>query len=181
MGYFLNKLQYFLLILAVLGACSPVKVVKTEAAENFRLADYQTFDFYEMDASGNALQGYGQQMDFIRTEIIRELEKRGLQQTSENPDLRINLGVVVQEEVQTRETNILTDPPTYIGQRRYTWRSEQVEVGRYNEGTLSVDLVNNQRNELVWQGVAEAVVPKDAASLRERITAGVQKLVNRIP
>ncbi|WP_317175579.1 DUF4136 domain-containing protein [Pontibacter beigongshangensis] len=155
--------------------------MKADAAGNFRLSDYQTFNFYEMEASGNALRAYGQQMDFIRTEMIRELERRGLRQADENPDLRINLGVVIEEEVQTRETNILTDPPTYIGQRRYSWKSQEVEVGRYNEGTLSVDLVHNRRNELVWQGVAEAVVPKDPSKLRERITAGVEKLVKRIP
>ncbi|TXK48721.1 DUF4136 domain-containing protein [Pontibacter qinzhouensis] len=168
-------------LMLVAAGCSPVRVVKTEAADNFRLAQYQTFNFYEMEASGNALAAYRQQMTFIQEEMTRALEQRGLRQVDQDPDLRINLGVVVQEEVQTRETNLLTDPPTYFGQRRYTWRSEEVEVGRYNEGTLSVDLVNNSRNELVWQGIAEAVVPKNAATLRERITKGVQKLVKRIP
>ena len=32
---------------------------------------------------------------------------------------------------------------------RYTWRSREVEVGRYREGTVSVHLVDSDRNELV--------------------------------
>ncbi|AKD05229.1 DUF4136 domain-containing protein [Pontibacter korlensis] len=165
-----------------LAACSPVRVLESEADEGFRLSNYKTFNFFEVETSGEALQPYASQLDYLKQEIVQQLEQRGLQQSSSEPDLNINLGVVVAEKVQTRQTNILTDPPFYIGQRRYTWKSRDVEVGRYQQGTLSLHLVDNARNELVWQGAAEGAVPDDnAAKLQERIREGVQKLIQEIP
>ncbi|QCR22881.1 DUF4136 domain-containing protein [Pontibacter sp. SGAir0037] len=170
------------LLALVALACSPVTILNTEASENFSLGNYQTFGFYEVDASGDALgTNYGPQLEYLKQEISRQLAARGLAENATEPDLRINIGVVVAEEVQTRETNLISDPPTYIGQRRYTWRSREVEVGRYREGTLSLHLVDREREALVWQGTAEAVVPKDPEDIQARISKGVEKLMSRIP
>ena len=175
-------LKYLCLLPFCLLACSPVKVLDTKAANNFQLSRYRTFDFYEVETGGNALSpAYKEQLAFLQQEMETQLSNRGLTRSSLQPDLKVNLGIVVDEKVQTRETDIRTAGPRYLGQRRYTWKSREVEVGRYKEGTLSVDLVDNARNELVWQGAAEAVVPKDASKLQSRIAEGVQKLVESIP
>ncbi|TPE42813.1 DUF4136 domain-containing protein [Pontibacter mangrovi] len=170
-----------LLCLLVLS-CSPVRVLDTKAEEDFKLSNYRTFGFFDLETSGDTLQQYIGQLDFLKQEIAKQLEQRGLQRTDQNPDLKINLGIVVAEEVQTRQTNILTDPPYYMGQRRYTWKTEEVVVDRYKKGTLSVHLVDNAQNKLVWQGAAEGVIPDDNTSkLQERIVKGVQKLMEQIP
>ena len=164
------------------AACSPVRILEAEADAGFHLGNYKTFDFYEVEASGVELEPYSQQLEQVKTEITRQLEQRGLSRSASQPDLKVNLGVVVAEKVQTRETNILTDPPYYVGQRRYTWKSREVEVGRYKQGTLSLHLVDNSRNELVWQGAAEGVVPEDNnEKLQKRISEGVARLVAKIP
>lgn len=168
--------------LLLLASCSPVIEVATEPAANFQLSDYKTFAFYEVDTSGDGLEeAYQPQIEFMQQEIAEQLGKRGLTRTDADPDLLINLGVVVNEEVQTRETNLRSDPPNYIGQRRYTWRSKEVEVGRYKEGTVSVHLVDNDRNELVWQGTAEAILRSKPEKLQEQITRGMEKLFSLVP
>ncbi|ARS35864.1 DUF4136 domain-containing protein [Pontibacter actiniarum] len=179
----MTKLCFLLcLLLAVVASCSPTRVLETDAAPGFHLSEYKTFDFYDIDASGDALQPYSEQLEFLKQEITQRLEQRGLSRSSSNPDLKINLGVVVAEKVQTRETSILTDPPYYMGQRRYSWQTREVEVGRYQQGTLSMHLVDNAQNELVWQGAAEGVLPDDnSAKVRKRISEGVQKLVEELP
>ncbi|OKL40563.1 DUF4136 domain-containing protein [Pontibacter flavimaris] len=166
----------------LVAACSPVRVLDVEADQGFHLSNYKTFDFYEVESSGVELEPYASQLDHVKQEISRQLEQRGLSRSTAQPDLKINLGVVVAEKVQTRETNILTDPPFYMGQRRYTWKSEEIEVRRYQQGTLSLHLVDNARNELVWQGAAEGVIPDDnSAKLQKRISEGIQKLIQEIP
>ncbi|WP_299822959.1 DUF4136 domain-containing protein [uncultured Pontibacter sp.] len=179
-----KKKQFILagILYLLVAACSPIRVLDTEADEGFKLSNYKTFDFYEVDASGDALGPYTSQLDYLKKEITQQLMQQGLQQDAAAPDLKVNLGIVIAEKVQTRETNILTDPPYYMGQRRYTWKSREVEVGRYQQGTLSLHLVDNARNELMWQGAAEGVVPDDnVAKLQKRISEGVQKLVDEIP
>ncbi|MCX2740227.1 DUF4136 domain-containing protein [Pontibacter anaerobius] len=176
--------QYIFLTILILtaAACSTVRVLDTEAEQGFQLSEYKTFDFYDVEASGVELEPYTPQLDHVKEEITKQLEQRGLSRSTAQPDLKINLGVVVAEKVQTRETNILTDPPFYMGQRRYTWKSEEVVVRRYREGTLSMHLVDNARNELVWQGAAEGVIPDDnSAKLQNRISKGIQKLIQEIP
>lgn len=169
-------------ILLLLAACSPVRVLETEAKEGFQLSNYSTFDFYEVEATGEELGNYASELDYLKSQIAQELQKRGLQQSTTAPDLKVNIGVAVAEKVQTREKNLTTDPITYIGQRRYTWKAEEVVVRRYQQGTLSLHLVNNAQNELVWQGSAEGVLPDDnKEKLQERINEGVQKLVKEIP
>lgn len=174
--------QYILALLLLLAGCAPAIKVNTEPATDFRLSAYNTFAFYDVDASGEALSpNYQPQVQYIQQKIREQLEARGLTYSTSEPDLLINLGIVVDEEVQTRETNIITDPPMYIGQRRYTWRSREVEVGRYREGTVSVHLVDNERNELVWRGTAEAILQSKEAKLQEQIARGVEEMFREIP
>lgn len=175
-------LLYVLPLVFFLTACSPSIQVNTEPAPGFRLSDYNTFAFYEVDASGEGLSpAYRTQVQYIQQEIAEQLEARGLAYSASQPDLLINLGIVVTEEVQTRETDVISDPPLYVGQRRYTWRSREVEVGRYREGTVSVHLVDNSRNELVWRGRAEAILASKQAKLHEQIAQGVEEMFQEIP
>ncbi|GAB3532041.1 hypothetical protein GCM10027443_15230 [Pontibacter brevis] len=156
--------------------------MNTEPAPGFQLSNYNTFAFYEVEASGEGLSpAYRTQVQYLQQAISDQLEARGLTQSTSEPDLLINLGIVVTEEVQTRETDIRSDPPNYIGQRRYTWRSREVEVGRYREGTVSVHLVDNERNELVWRGRAEAILQRKQAKLQEQIVEGVEEMFRGIP
>ncbi|WP_439881986.1 DUF4136 domain-containing protein [Pontibacter sp. MBLB2868] len=173
-----NVLYLFLLVL-LCAACSPVIHTSSESVDNFKLSDYKTFAFYETDASRTGI-GYSTQLNYIENEIARQLEQRGLSRTSTDPDLLVNLGIVVKDTTQTRETNILTDPPFYIGQRRYTWKSHEVVVRRYKEGTISVDLVANDKNELVWQGVAEGAMEEKTEKVQEQIRKGMEKLFSEL-
>ena len=170
------------LLAAVFLACSPVRVRRTEPADGFALSNYRTFDFYAVETEGDALSpDYGRGVALLQDAVARQLQARGLTRKSADPDLRVNLGIVVNQKVQTRQTNLQTDPPNYIGQRRYTWKSREVEVDRYRQGTVSVHLVDPRKNELVWQGVAEGVVPEKDARLEKTIARGAEALFSRIP
>lgn len=174
-------IKYFGLLLLGLAACTSVKVLNTKAADDFKLSDYHTFDFYEVRTSGDTLgEAFEERVELLKNEIARELSEIGLSRSSSNPDLKVNLGIVVEEKVQTRQTHI-REAPIYIGQRRYSWKSEEVEAGRYREGTVSVDMVDPEQNELVWQGVAEGVIPRSNRKLKRTIQEGVEELFSQIP
>jgi Domain of unknown function (DUF4136) len=162
--------------LLLLG-CTVVRVKNTEAAAGFALTNYKTFGFYEVSARGDTVApSYVHQVELLKNAIRQQLTAKGLTLSPSDPDLLVNIGVVTREKVQTRQTDFRTDAPRYIGQRRYSWRSEEVEVGRYKEGTVSVHLVDRQNNALVWKGAAEAILPRREARLQKTIDAGVSKL-----
>lgn len=176
-------LHYFLPVLLIaLGACSSVRVVKTEPSPNFALSNYRTFAFSDIESTGDIPQSgfYRSQIDALKKSIESELKNKGLRRVDTQPDLMMNIGIAVDEKTQTRQTNIRTDPPFYIGQRRYTWRSQEVPVGQYRQGTIDIHLIDPKRNEMVWQGIVEGILPKKPEKLQKQIDEGMAKLFARL-
>jgi len=176
MIFFFNKIKTLIILVCFFSSCSTVNVLNQRAAEDFELDAYQTFSFYEITSKEAVLsEKYQQSIDYLKESIARELKEKGLVLVSANADLKVNIGIVVDERVQTRTTDI-TEAPLYIGQRRYRWESKEVEVGRYQEGTVTVDLVDKEPNRLVWQGTVEGVIPQNQRRLNQRIDEAAEEL-----
>lgn len=167
--------------LLLVFSCTSARVTKVDAADNFNLANYKTFNFYEITANGEPVDPqYANRIDILKSAIQQQLTGKGLTLAQSNPDLVVNIGIVTTEKVQTRQTDFRTDAPRYIGQRRYSWKSREVEVGRYQAGTVSVELVDPAKNEMVWQGVMEGVIPKKDKALQREANAGVTELFSKL-
>jgi hypothetical protein len=161
----------------VFASCSSVKMLDNEKAEGANLSAYKSFDFYSVEASGDTVtQRFKDNITKLEDAITLELQKHGYLLSKTNPDLLVNIGVVVDEQIQTRQTDYATDAPTYIGQRHYSWKSEEVETGVFKEGTVTVDLVDRQQNKMVWTGTIQGVIPKKEANLQKNLSKGVAKL-----
>ncbi len=169
-------------ISCTLLACSSVKVLNTEQGDNVDFSKYKTFDFYQLNASGDTLsKGFEQRVNILRNAISNELNKRGYLLNNNKPDMLVNIGIVVKEEVQTRQTDFRTDAPRYIGQRNYSWKSETVELGRYREGTATIDLVDATQNKMIWKAAVESIIPEKSKSLEKAVTDGMKKLFAHFP
>ena len=84
-----------------------------------------------------------------------------------------------EEKIQTRETDFSTDA-VYMRTRNYSWQSEEVEVGRYDEGTLTIDFVDTKDNTLKCIGVARGVKVKKDKNAPKNIANGLEKLFKQI-
>ena len=179
---FYTRLGFSFLLLPVLllVSCSGVKIYKTDSYPGFTLSSYKTFDFFLMTGDSAMQKESPQRVEWIKQEISKQLVARGLTQ-SVNPELLINIGIVVEDKVQTRQTNLATDAPHYYGQRNYKWESEEIPIDRYKEGTVTIDLVNRERNALVWQGLAQSVIVSKDEDSKKNIAKGAQKIVGLIP
>lgn len=162
-----------------LTGCSGVNVLETHMDEHFDLGRYKTFDFFRLEASGDTAENFSRNVELLKQAITHELESKGLRPSLASPDLLVNIGIVVEQKVQTRQTSI-REAPVYIGQRRYHWESKEVEVGRYREGTVTVDLVDSKDNKRVWEGAVEGVIPEREKNLRNRINDGVKALFEKL-
>jgi len=176
------KLILSILTLVFLLSCGGPKVVSSELNEGVTLSNYKTFDFYGVEASGDTMPGrFRENLAMIKEAISAELSNRGFTQKSTNPDLLVNIGVVVDEKVQTRETDFRTDAPRYIGQRNYSWKTEEIEVSRYRMGTGTVELVDPKLNKIVWRGAVENVLPSKPSKTAGAIKETVAALFKRFP
>jgi hypothetical protein len=167
--------SWFAIGLLAFGACSGVHVLNTDRADGFQISQYKTYDFYTVSAAGDTVSAtFGRNIELLEAAINKQMQAKGLKRTPSNPDLLVNIGVMVEEKIQTRTTNI-QDAPRYIGQRNYSWKSGEVEVGRYKEGTATIHLVERATNKMVWKGAVAGVVPhqpeKTAALIDKGMTA----------
>ncbi|MEJ7737922.1 MAG: DUF4136 domain-containing protein [Chitinophagaceae bacterium] len=166
----------------VLVACGSAKVLNTEKADGVNFTAYKTFDFYKVEAGGDTVsQQFSEQVIKLEDAIALKMQQMGYLLSKTNPDLLINIGAVVREQVQTRQTDFRTDAPRYIGQRRYSWKSEDVEVARYREGTVTVHLVDRKQNKMVWNGVVQDIIPEKESKLDAVIKRGIKKLFADYP
>ena len=52
----------------------------------------------------------------------------------------------------------------------------------YNEGVLFIDIVDNKKNELVWQGIGRGYIYTNKAEKKsEKISAMVNKILLQFP
>lgn len=173
----------FVLLLAIISAsCSGIKVLNTETGDAVNFTRYKTFNFYEVNASGDTIsQNFNNHISLLKEAINYELDKRGFTLSKTNPDLLVNIGIVVKDTVQTRETDIRFDGPRYIGQRNYSWKSETVEMGRYREGTVTLDLVDAAQKKLVWKGSVQGILPSKETAVLKTAQKGMELLFDKFP
>jgi hypothetical protein len=174
------KLGTLVLLAVTLVACSPYRVTQNRVDKSANFQAYRTFRFMESDLAPLASRAVSTEtIERIKTAVADELTRRGYRQTGGPADLMVNLGLAVQEKTQTRQTDI-REAPLYIGQRRYSWQSQEVPVGKYQEGALSVDVVDEKNNQLLWEATVRSVLGKRSAE-PERLAEAVAKLFDKFP
>jgi hypothetical protein len=144
-----------LLVLSALGAaagCTSGPAVRVDKSPTVKLNEYKTFGFYEHSATDRAQ--YSSIMTARLQQATRtQLEKLGYTYDAKDPQLRVNflLRVTDKQEIHTNIGGLYR--PRLAG---------SLETVDYKAGTLGIDLVDVRTNALVWQGVAEGRVPRDA-------------------
>src|SRR5687768_9005719 len=98
--------RLFGLFMITLMGCSSINVKGVDKDPAFALSNYKTFSFYEVHKGGDAIEPqYQNNLKLLQEEITKQLGQRGLTLTADSPDLLVNIGIVVTEKVQTRETS----------------------------------------------------------------------------
>lgn len=149
---------------AMLAACASGPTIRADADPGVNLASYKTFGFFEQVSTDKA--SYDTILSTrLKDATRRELEKRGYRYVESDPDLLVNFNVNVMNKTDVRST-----PSASAGFYGYragmygAWAGypQDVETVHYQEGTLSIDLVDAKKRQLVWQGVAQGRVNKEA-------------------
>jgi len=162
-----------------LTACGTIRIT-TDQIDGSSFLGYETYDFYEIDFIHYDSLPYNEEnINYLKTEIRRQMLKKGFA-IAENPDLLINIGVFVEKQVQTRETDPRIDM-NYIGQRNYHWEREDRVVGIYEEGAISLDFVDAENNQLKWQATAVGMLTNDEEKMKKRISKAIEKIFGKMP
>lgn len=164
----------FFLAAAALAGCASMGGPRV-AADYDRAADfsaYRTFSFHQ--PLGTDEQGYETLVSQrLKAAAQRELEARGYRYVESGGDLGVNFGARLEDKTRVSTPPVSVGAGYGYGYRRYgTWIGYQspVEVREYTQGTLTVDLVDSRRQQLVWTGSAVGTVTQSA---RENLDAAI--------
>ena len=166
----------------ILSSCASTKILREETAPGVNLSAYKTFNFYSVTAAGDTTPRKSDlRMAQLRQAIRRELESKGYAFSPGKPDFLVNAFMKVKQDVQTREENVITDPPTLTGQRNYAWQEDDVVVGFYKTGLLDIHIIDAKENRLVWQSESEGVLASKENDVEKRMAERMKKVFGKFP
>ena len=171
-----------LLNLMVIGlGCSTISV-SYDYDTKADFTSLKTFDFMPVPVQSNINT---LNVKRIQDAVRNQLESKGYTQTLDNPDFQIAMHLSKQEKTRVKE--VPDRGYTYTFGRRINWGdntvSRRIDVYEYEEGTLILDIVDAQSNELSWRGVAKAEVLHytNPEKREKRINKAVQKILKNFP
>lgn len=136
-------------LIVLAAGCASKPDVRHDQDPAVDLNSYKTFAFFEQAPVDKAR--YTTLLGARLKRATREqLERQDYVYSEANPDLRVNLRLVVLEKQEIRSS---PSGRAFYGYRG--WSNDAIETVDYRQGTLAVDLVDARRNALVWHGVAE--------------------------
>ena len=143
---------------------------------------YRTYGFPE--ETGTDRGGYSTLVtSYFKNAISTAMEARGYKYSEEHPDLLMNFFMNTRDRTETRPD--LFSGYGYYGYRAgiYSpWPHYQERTITYQVGTINVDIVDAEKKQLVWEGVAEGRVSEEAmANPKVVVNAVVTDLMRQYP
>ncbi len=171
-------------VLAVTG-CASGPTVTGESLPGVNMSAYKTYGWITPLATDKA--GYSTIVTSnLKRAVQNEMSVRGFVYDAANPDLQINFFTNVENRTETYSV-----PSASVGY--YGYRGgygygfgvpiyNDVETRNYKVGTLSIDVVDARRKELVWEGVLEGTLSKKAMEdPAGAINSAVRQIYTKFP
>jgi len=156
----------------LLVSCSSVRVA-TDYDTKVDFSQYKTFAFYKKGIDKVEVS------DLDKRRILRAIESEMLAKgmtKSENPDIIINIFAKTSKRVKVYDDYNYFWRPWYYGANFGT------RISQYNEGTLFIDMIDNDKKELVWQGIGKGALTMSDVKKREaRIKEFVTEIMTKYP
>jgi hypothetical protein len=166
----------FLLCLVMLTSCSSVRVV-SDYDTKVDFTSYKTFAFYKKGIDKASVS------DLDKKRIMRAVEAELLAKgfsKSANPDILVSIFTKSREQVNVSDNNIGIG--WGWGYNPWFYGRTNININQYTEGTLFIDFIDKNTNELIWQGIGSgAMKMSNIEKKEERINEFVYKIISTYP
>ncbi|HEX9707593.1 MAG TPA: DUF4136 domain-containing protein [Steroidobacteraceae bacterium] len=154
-----------------------------------RSADLGSFRSYGFpEELGTDRAGYSTLITtYFKNAVNREMQKRGYAYDEKDPDLLVNFFANVRDVTDVRRTPNFSAGYGYYGYRyglygAWPMYQEDVNTVHYKVGTANIDIVDAERMQLIWEGVAEGrITREEMKNPQPAIDAVVTELFLRFP
>lgn len=181
----LKLLTLTLLVTLTLTSCSSLRVSSDyDTQADFK--GYKTFAFYKKGIDKASVS------DLDKKRIMRAIEAEMLAKgytKSSNPDILVSIFTKSRERVNINNNNL--GYGWGWGWGRWGWggnpwlwggANQNIRVNQYTEGTLFIDFIDRDGNELVWQGIGSGAMRiKNPQKKEKRIKEFVKEILSNYP
>ena len=166
----------FLLCLVMLTSCSSVKVV-SDYDTKVDFTSYKTFAFYKKGIDKASVSDLDKKR--IMRAVEAELVAKGFSKSA-NPDILVSIFTKSREQVNVSDNNIGIG--WGWGYNPWFYGRTNININQYTEGTLFIDFIDKNTNELIWQGIGSgAMKMSNIEKKEERINEFVYKIISTYP
>lgn len=170
----LLKLLSLITFVITITSCASIDVA-TDYDKEANFDKYNTYAFFKPGIDQAEIS------DLDKKRILRaidyELSQKGLVK-SENPNLLVSIFTKTKEEVNIYQNNFGYGwgwNPYFWGPGANTYSYTSIK------GTLFIDLIDAERNELVWQGLGTGVLTQKMKKKEEKIKKIVNEILEKFP
>jgi hypothetical protein len=145
---------------------------------------YRTFGFPK--ETGTDRGGYSTLVtSYFKGAMSNAMEARGYKYSEERPDLLVNFFMNTEERTEMRPSSMALGYG-YYGYRYGLYNAwpmyDEDRTVTYKVGTINVDIVDAEKKQLIWEGVSEGRVSKEAMqNPKVTINAVVNELMRQYP
>ena len=173
----MNKVISILIVgtaVVLVGCAGSAPRIVTNADPDADFTDFTTYNFMQPLSSDN---GTARTLtsSFLIKATIRELQSLGLKPAGHNPDLLIDF--IVSTDVSDLPRQVPARNPHYATWTSYNMQRSTLHATQRTEGTIAVDVVDNAKQQLIWEGAATGMVTE---SRRENLQETVDDAIANI-
>lgn len=181
---YLRNAAALLGLLVLAGCATSGPTIRTNVDQSVDFTRFRTFDFLQPLSTDR--EGY---QSFISRDLMasaeREMTALGFRRSNENPDLLVNFSANLDQRLRVTQGPQAGAGASWGSHRRNrysVWGGYSTQVRQYTQGTLGVDVVDAQRNQLVWEGVAVSRITRSQAeNIGPELDAAMRDIFARFP
>jgi hypothetical protein len=146
---------------------------------------YRTYGFPK--ETGTDRGGYSTLVtSYLKSSMSTAMEARGYKYSEERPDLLVNFFMNTRERTEIRSSPNASLGYGYYGYRYGLYNAwplyDEDRTVTYKVGTLNIDIVDAEKKQLVWEGVAEGrVSEEEMQNPKAAINGVVTELMRQYP
>lgn len=164
-----------LLLLAFLASCNAVRI-NSDYDKKVDFSAYKTYAFYKTGIDKVEISDLDKKR--ILKSIEEEMTLKGFTK-SETPDLLININTKAEKNVNVNQFQAGMGYGWGFGWNPYFGTNNSVWTD--TEGTLTIDLIDAKKKELIWQGEGVGHLTKNTNKKDENIKGFVSRILTQYP
>ena len=173
----------FLVLVIFAFACTAAHAQKI-TVEYDKTVDFSRFKTYAIDPAGQDSSPRPMLRIVIQAAVQDDLGKRGLAKVDSNPDLYVQMYGAVDTDMTAHYHDPIYGgyiPPINSGIALWHNVPGSVTTVVIPKGTLVIDLIDANKKELVWRGIAKQKLSDKKEKLVDQVNTAVEKMLQQYP